>query len=104
VAEDWHILKSIVIEALQQTLKAKRKQRRAQKSASAPKHVSYRSGYYDRTLIMSWMQELERFSRVRALPVEMQSGISTWSHYGNRRRGCCGKSVLRCDPCGVVQC
>jgi putative transposase len=52
LAEDADILKSIVTEALQQTLEAEMDEELgAEKSERTPSRVGYRSGYYGRTLI-----------------------------------------------------
>lgn len=52
LAEDRDVLKSIVSEALQQTLEAEMDEALgAEKSERTPNRVGYRSGYYGRTLI-----------------------------------------------------
>jgi transposase-like protein len=52
LAEDRDVLKSIVTEALQQTLEAEMDETLgAEKSERTPNRVGYRSGYYGRTLI-----------------------------------------------------
>jgi transposase-like protein len=52
LAEDRDILKSIVSEALQQTLEAEMDEALgAEKSERTPNRVGYRSGYYGRTLV-----------------------------------------------------
>jgi len=52
LAEDRDVLKSIVSEALQQTLEAEMDEALgAEKSERTPNRVGYRSGYYGRTLV-----------------------------------------------------